>query len=406
MGPLLQGYGYFECKLKHFMITKFNIILCITCIINNYCRHYMKMWRISREKDRNNARPLRERIFASKHTLARTCSLDDITNNRPLAYKQWNEEMMSRALNAYHIEGLSVRRAADMYGVPKSTLGDRVSGRVLCGSTCGRNKYLTDEEEEDLATFIENCASVGYAKTRKQILALAERMLYVRGIEIHLSDGWWVSFLKRYPFLTLRTPASLSTARARASDPESIKLYFDLLEETLVENELMSRPGQIYNMDETGLPLDPKPPKTVHVKGTKKAIASTSGDKSQITAVGCVNAVGQAIPPMVIWDRKSMAPALAEGEVPGTIYGLSPKGWIDRELFDLWFTQHFMRYASSERPLLLILDGHSSHYCPDTIKRASEEQVIVFTLPPNTTHLTQPLDKGVFGPLKIYWREV
>ena len=24
-------------------------------------------------------------------------------------------------------------------------------------------------------------------------------------------------------------------------------------------------------------------------------------------------------------------------EVPGTIYGLSPKGCIDRELFDLWF---------------------------------------------------------------------
>ena len=105
------------------------------------------------------------------------------------------------------------------------------------------------------------------------------------GIEIHLCDGWWVSILKWYLFLTLRTHASLSTARAHASDPESIKLYFDLLEETLVENELMSRPGQIYNMNETGLPLDPKPPKTV---GTKKAIASTSGDKSQITAVGCV----------------------------------------------------------------------------------------------------------------------
>ena len=35
-------------------------------------------------------------------------------------------------------------------------------------------------------------------------------------------------------------------------------------------------------------------------------------------------------------------------------------------------TQHFMRYASNERPLLLILDGHLSHYCPDIIKRASE----------------------------------
>ena len=146
--------------------------------------------------------------------------------------------------------------------------------------------------------------------------------------------------------------------------------------------------------------------KTVQLKGTKNALACTGGDKSQITAVGCVNAAGQAIPPMVVWDRKTMAPKLAEGEVPGTIYGMSPKGWMDQDLFDLWFTHHFLRYASGERPLLLILDGHSSHYCPDTIKRAFDEDVIVFTLPPNTTHLTQPLDKGVYGPVKAAWRDI
>lgn len=313
---------------------------------------------------------------------------------------------MSRALEAVAAEGLSVRRAALMYGVPKSTLGDRVSGRVLPGSMCGREKYLTDEEEEELSDFIENCAALGYAKTRKQVLALVERIMCTRGIEIRVTDGWWASFLKRHPSLSLRTPASVSTVRAAASDPNALEVYFDLLEETLDENELHSSPGQIYNMDETGLPLDPKPPKTVHRKGTRNAVACTSGGKSQITAVGCVNAAGQAIPPMVIWDRKTMAPALAEGEVPGTIYGLSPKGWMDQELFDLWFTCHFLRYASRERPLLLILDGHSSHYCPDTIRLASEENVVVFTLPPNTTHLTQPLDKGVFGPLKSIWKDV
>ena len=31
--------------------------------------------------------------------------------------------------------------------------------------------------------------------------------------------------------------------------------------------------------------------------------------------------------------------------------------------------------------------------------------MIIFSLPPNTTHLTQPLDKGVFGPLKSFWSE-
>ena len=86
-------------------------------------------------------------------------------------------------------------------------------------------------------------------------------------------------------------------------------------------------------------------------------------------------------------------------ELPGTIYGLSSKGWIDQELFHLWFEGHLC-YAPLVQPLLLLMDGHSSHYCPDTINLASKSGVILFTLPPNTTHIMQPLDKGCFGPLK------
>lgn len=40
------------------------------------------------------------------------------------------------------------------------------------------------------------------------------------------------------------------------------------------------------------------------------------------------------------------------------------------------------------------------------IRIASEQQIIIFVLPPNTTHLTQPLDKGPFYPLKLAWKEV
>ena len=52
------------------------------------------------------------------------------------------------------------------------------------------------------------------------------------------------------------------------------------------------------------------------------------------------------------------------------------------------------------------MDGHSSHYSPVALKMAAEDNVILFALPPNTTHLSQPLDKGVFGPLKVAWRRV
>ena len=176
-----------------------------------------------------------------------------------------------------------------------------------------------------------------------------------------------------------------------------------MLEDTLCENRLLDKPSQIFNVDETGMPLDPALLEGVFKVGTKNPISVTSGDKSQVTVVGCVNAAGYCIPPMVIWDRKTLHPNITKDELPGTLYGLSSKGWIDQELFHVWFESHFLRYAPPARPLLLLMDGHSSHYCPEMIRSAAQEQVLLFTLPPNTTHLSQPLDKGCFGPLKLEW---
>ena len=108
---------------------------------------------------------------------------------------------------------------------------------------------------------------------------------------------------------------------------------------------------------------------------------------------------------MVIWDRKTLHPDMTKGEIPGTLYGLSSKGWIDQELFQVWF-EFLLRYAPPVRPLFLLMDGHSSHFCPETIHLAAKSQVVLFTLPPNTTHLSQPLDRGCFGPLKAEWCRV
>ena len=66
-----------------------------------------------------------------------------------------------------------------------------------------------------------------------------------------------------------------------------------------------------------------------------------------------------------------------------------------------------MKHAVASRPLLLLLDGHSSHYEPATIRFAKKKKndVIILCLPPHTTHETQPLDCSLFRPRKIHWLE-
>jgi len=234
---------------------------------------------------------------------------------------------------------------------------------------------------------------------------IVERLLSDSGIEKTVTHGWRESFCHCHPDVALRTTASLSISRAKASDITVINKYFDLLQSTMDLYDLHDKPCQLFNVDETGMPLNPKPSKMVCGKGSKNPVSICSGNRSQITIVGCVNAAGYCIPPMVIYGRKSISAALVENEIPGRIYGLSSKGWIDQELFDQWF-DHFLCYAPSTRPLLLLMDGHSSHYCPSVIRRAFENKVVLMARPPNTTHLTQPLYKGIYGPLKVEWRRI
>ena len=108
---------------------------------------------------------------------------------------------------------------------------------------------------------------------------------------------------------------------------------------------------------------------------------------------------------MVIFEGKYLNHEWTVGVIPGTLYGMSGEGWTDQELFLHWL-RHFLKYANPGGPLLLLLDGHSSHFELISIELAKERDVTIFCLPPHTTHRSQPLDSCVFGPLKKAWTEV
>ena len=107
---------------------------------------------------------------------------------------------------------------------------------------------------------------------------------------------------------------------------------------------------------------------------------------TSITVLSCCSAAGYALPPFVIFDRMQLKPELTKKEVPGTVYGLSKKGWIDGALFETWFSRHFLAHALLVCPLLLLLDGHSSHFNPSVIQKAAEVGVIISTLPLLNSH--------------------
>ena len=113
-------------------------------------------------------------------------------------------------------------------------------------------------------------------------------------------DHWWFLYKKRHPELALRRVNSLQRRRAEALNP---KEYFDLLNKTLVNNNLMNSPRQIYNCDETFMPLDSTREKAVTTKGAKNVYCQELGSSEHITVLCCASAAGNPHPPMIIYKK-------------------------------------------------------------------------------------------------------
>lgn len=94
---------------------------------------------------------------------------------------------------------------------------------------------------------------------------------------------------------------------------------------------------------------------------------------------------------------------MEEREIPGTTYGLSDKGQVDHELFSL-ITCSSMQLGL-DLYVRVLLDGHSSHYQPDLIQYAKEHDIILFRLPPHTSHESQPRDVSTLKSLKSNWQD-
>lgn len=50
-----------------------------------------------------------------------------------------------------------------------------------------------------------------------------------------------------------------------------------------------------------------------------------------------------------------------ENSVPNAYFGRSDSGWMNTELFFKWLKEHFIKRTAATRPIVLLIDGHSSH---------------------------------------------
>ena len=326
-------------------------------------------------------------------------------------YMKYSKEHLENAVKSVKDGVYSYRKASQVFGVPKTTIIDHVSGRIELTSKPGRKPVIPLEIENAVAQKVAEAANMGFGITKKQLklkiirLCKAQRIStpFKRGIP---GDDWWRGFKNRHSEMVLRKPEKLSTSRSRMLNRVVVTKYFDDLGKIITENNLKGE--QIWNMDETGKQFEHKPTNVCARKGSRNVPGRTSNSRENVTMLASVNAEGRVMPPMCIVKGKTVrsVQSFCCLDAPrDTVWTFQERAWMCDVLVELWFKDVFLAHCGPERPQLLLLDSHRSHEVLGLLEAAYEENIIVFALPPHCTHMLQPLDRSVFGPFsKAYDR--
>ena len=311
-----------------------------------------------------------------------------------------------------------MRAAAHKYGVPPSTLHDHLKSKSMKAGAGGPT-VLTAAEEREVALTCLALADMGFGLTRELVGVVLSDYLQDHSIPNPFTGGvpgkdWWRHFLKCWPSLAERKPQHLSKSRAEAGDTGIIRMWFDKVEEVLSSAGLdpsdPATAARLWNCDEITFYTSVSATKLVVCKSTKMVHEVGGGSGREYTTVHCAGSgSGERLPPFILYKGKNLYQRWMEGGPAAAVYGISESGWMDGANFLSWFTKLFLPavpYLTETAPVLLFLDGHHSHISLELIRRARGNNILLLCLPPNTAHLLQPLDVGVFAPMKSAWRAI
>ena len=133
------------------------------------------------------------------------------------------------------------------------------------------------------------------------------------------------------------------------------------------------------------------------------------------TLIACIALNGETVKSALIIKNKSVNSVIQERgyNIHNVMFFQTESSFISQQVFKQWLTMIFLPHVYEKRRFLrsvlgtfneravLILDNCSCHETSgfqDDLRET--HNVILMFIPPNSSHLTQPLDVGVFGKTK------
>ncbi|XP_063216021.1 uncharacterized protein LOC134527346 [Bacillus rossius redtenbacheri] len=277
-------------------------------------------------------------------------------------------------------------------------------------SKTGGQPVLTEEEENVIVAHLITVATFGFPFTildlRLVVKSYLDRLGRIeRRFQRNLPGKDWADlFLRRHKKeLTQRTARPISRVRA-ALDKDVIVEYFNHLGNSI---DGVPPSHNIWNYDETNITDDPGNKKVLVKRGTKYPDQIKNSTKASVSVMMCGNAAGEMAPPYVTYKAEGLYQSWTEGGPRGTRYNRSKSGWFDARIFEDWFEGLMLPILKKQDGVkILIGDNLSSHINYHVVELCEANNIRFVALPPNSTHLLQPLDVGFFRPMKGAWRNI
>jgi hypothetical protein len=129
--------------------------------------------------------------------------------------------------------------------------------------------------------------------------------------------------------------------------------------------------------------------------------------KQATSVMFCGSAKGELLSIMVVYKALNTYSSWCERGPPNAVYAATKSSWFDGFMFEKWFFEILLPNLKRKvGKKLLVCDNLSSHISAAMVDACRQNDIAFVCLPPNSTDKLQPLDVGVFGPLKAAWRAV
>nr|FAA01129.1 TPA: transposase [Capsaspora owczarzaki] len=333
----------------------------------------------------------------------------------------------------------SIRQLEAIFEVPRSTVGkwiahhrhqadlfarstlDQAVDLVQDDAISGDRSVFLRSEELKIVNYLVRSAFAHVALTKPDTIELFMRLSQAprpdgKPRRQFGPNGPSESFLERFfaefsDELRWITAHSIETIRTAAMNEETLRSFFERLQELCDKSggKLWAEPGRIFNYDESEISASSKKEdKVVAGKGQTTVSGASARTKTMgrhITGLFTVAADGTTLPPSFVLAHpgKTIPPAMIANLGRETNIYHNESGYIDAEMFADWF-QLFVKQARakySDGPILLILDGASSHkFTTELVTLADENDIDILILPAHTSTKLQPLDATVLGWFK------